>query len=191
MKFNEKNLTGMVRKKKSPKEEKHFLGASEYQDGFWLYYDKFSIVKVHSDTLTDNQKAKNDYSEDYQERYLKMYRDTVEQLIGNEDTICSIVQKSVDEDFTIQCPYFEGPVRKNSPVRIFALQTNGGEMVILNKDFVEPLLKYNPTFYCINRRSPVIMTFENTDCSAVLMPCDVSDDTREKIMKELDFPNKT
>ena len=191
MKFNEKNLTGMVRKKKSPKEGKHFLGASEYQDGFWLYYDDFSIVKVHSDTLTDNQKAKNDYGEDYQKRYLKMYRDTVEQLIGNEDTICSVVQKSVDEDFTIQCPYFEGPVRKDSPVRIFALQTNDGEMVLLNKDFVEPLLKYNPTFYCISRRSPVIMTFENTDCSAVLMPCFVTDDTREKIMKELDFPNKT
>ena len=191
MKFNEKNLTGMVRKKKSPKEGKHSLGASEYQDGFWLYYDNFSIVKVHSNTLTDNQKAKNDYSEDYQERYLKMYRDTVEQLIGNEDTICSVVQKSADEDFTIQCPYFEGPVRKNFSVRIFALQTNGGEMVLLNKDFVEPLLKYNPTFYCISRMSPVIMTFENTDCSAVLMPCFVTDDTREKIMKELDFPNKT
>ena len=190
MKFNEKNLTGMVRKKKSPKEEKHSLGASEYQDGFWLYYDKFSIVKVHSDTLTDNQKAKNDYSEDYQERYLKMYRDTVEQLIGNEDTICSVVQKSVDEDFTIQCPYLDGLTRKNFSVRIFVLQTNGGEMVLLNKDFVEPLLKYNPTFYCISRKSPVIMTFENTDCSAVLMPCDVPDDTREKIMKELDFPNK-
>lgn len=191
MKFNEKNLTGMVWKKKFPTERKHFLGASEYQDDFWLYYDNFSIVKVHSNTLTDNQKAKNDYGEDYQERYLKMYHDTVEQLIGNEDTICSIVQKSVDEDFTIQCPYFEGPLRKNSPVRIFALQTNGGEMVLLNKDFVEPLLKYNPTFYCISRRSPVIMTFENTDCSAVLMPCVVTDDTREKIMKGLDFPNRT
>ena len=188
MKFNEKNLTGMVRKKKSTKEGKHSLGASEYQDGFWLYYDNFSIVKVHSDTLTDNQKAKNDYSEDYQERYLKMYHDTVEQLIGNEDTICSVVQKSVDEDFTIQCPYFEGP---DSPVRIFVLQTNDGEMVLLNKDSVEPLLKYNPTFYCISRRSPVIMTFENTDCSAVLMPYDGPDDMREKIMKELDFPNKT
>lgn len=191
MKFNEKNLTGMVRKKKSPKEEKHYLGASEYQDGFWLYYDDFSIVKVHSDTLTDNQKAKNDYSEDSQERHLKMYHDTVEQLIGNEDIICSIVQKSVDENFTIKLPYFERLTCKDFPVRIFALQTNGGEMVLLNKDFVEPLLKYNPTFYCISKRSPVIMTFENTDCSAVLMPCDAPDDTREKIMKELDFPNKT
>lgn len=191
MKFNEKNLTGMVRKKKTPDEEKHLMGASEYQNGFWLYYDKFSIVKVHSDTLTDNQKAKNDYSKDYQERYLKMYHDTVEQLIGNEDIVCSIVQESVDKDFIIKFPYFERLMVKDLSVRIFVLQTSGGEMVLLNKDLIEPLLKYNPTFYCLNRKAPVMMTFESTDCSAVLMPCDAPEKEREKIMKKLDFPNKT
>ena len=191
MKFNEKSLTGMVRKKKSKNEGKHFLGASEYQDGFWLYYDKFSIVKVHSDTLTDNQKAKNDYSEDYQERYLKLYHDTVEQMIGNEDTVCNIIQESVDKDFITKLPYFDRLMCKYFTVRIFVLQTSGGEMVLLNKDLIEPLLKYNHTFYCVNMKAPVIMTFENTDCSAVLMPIFMEDKEREVIMRKLDFPNKT
>lgn len=191
MKFNEKSLTGMVRKKKSKNEGKHFLGASEYQDGFWLYYNKFSIVKVHSDTLTDNQKAKNDYSEDYQERYLKLYHDTVEQMIGNEDTVCNIIQESVDKDFIIKLPYFDKLMCKYFTVRIFVLQTSGGEMVFLNKDLIEPLLKYNPTFHCVNMKAPVIMTFENTDCSAVLMPIFMADKDREVIMRKLDFPNKT
>lgn len=191
MKFNEKSLTGMVRKKKSKNEGKHSLGASEYQDGFWLYYDQFSIVKVHSDTLTDNQKVKNDYDEVLQERYLKLYHDTVEQLISNEDSVCNIIQESVDKDFITKLSYFDKLMCKYFTVRIFALQTSGGEMVILNKDLIEPLLKYNPTFYCVNMKAPVIMTFENTDCSAVLMPIFITDKERKVIMRKLDFPNKT
>lgn len=191
MKFNEKSLTGMVRKKKSKNEGKHSLGASEYQDGFWLYYDQFSIVKVHSDTLTGNQKAKNDYDEVLQERYLKLYHDTVEQLISNEDSVCNVIQESIDEDFITKLSYFDKLMRKYFTVRIFVLQTSGGEMVILNKDLIEPLMKYNPTFYCVNMKAPVIMTFENTDCSAVLMPIFMADKEREVIMRKLDFPNKT
>lgn len=191
MKFNEKSLTGMVRKKKSKNEGKHSLGASEYQDGFWLYYDQFSIVKVHSDTLTDNQKAKNDYDEVLQERYLKLYHDTVEQLISNEDSVCNVIQESVDKDFITKLSYFDKLMCKYFTVRIFVLQTSGGEMVILNKDLIEPLLKYNPTFYCVNMKAPVIMTFENTDCSAVLMPIFITDKERKVIMRKLDFPNKT
>lgn len=191
MKFNEKSLTGMVRKKKSKNEGKHSLGASEYQDGFWLYYDQFSIVKVHSDTLTDNQKVKNDYDEVLQERYLKLYHDTVEQLISNEDSVCNVIQESVDKDFITKLSYFDKLMCKYFTVRIFVLQTSGGEMVILNKDLIEPLLKYNPIFYCVNMKAPVIMTFENTDCSAVLMPIFITDKERKVIMRKLDFPNKT
>lgn len=191
MKFNEKSLTGMVRKKKSKNEGKHSLGASEYQDDFWLYYDQFSIVKVHSDTLTDNQKVKNDYDEVLQERYLKLYHDTVEQLISNEDSVCNVIQESVDKDFITKLSYFDKLMCKYFTVRIFVLQTSGGEMVILNKDLIEPLLKYNPTFYCVNMKAPVIMTFENTDCSAVLMPIFITDKERKVIMRKLDFPNKT
>lgn len=151
--LNEKVFTKLVRLKKA-RYNKIKTGAIQYDDSHYLFTDGIIVAKVKEKTLTEKMKTISDFNEEQLRQVEKIFRDYEEKNLDEEEL--ELVKLS-NFDFC------ERPmVVEKRLAELYILRGKGnGVLTFLNRDFVDPLLPYNPKFYATKDFSPVVIKIGN------------------------------
>ncbi len=175
--LNEKVFTKLVRLKKA-KYNKIKTGAIQYDDSHYIFTDGIIVAKVKEKTLTEKMKTVSDFDEGQMRQVERIFKEYEEQNLDEEEL--ELIKLS-NFDFC------ENPTAAEKRLEtLYILQGKGnGVFTLLNKDFVDPLLPYNPKFYATRDFSPVAVKIGNK-LYALICSVKPSDEIIEEIRKDLE-----
>ena len=170
--LNEKVFTKLVRLKKAMHNNKIKTGAIQYDDLHYLFTDGIIVARVKEKTLTEKMKTVSDFKEEHLRQVKKIFRDYEEKNLDEEEL--ELVKLS-NFDFC------ERPMAVEKRLaELYILRGKGnGVLTFLNRDFVDPLLPYNPKFYATEDFSPVVIKIGNKIYALI---CSVKPD--DEVIKE-------
>ena len=172
--LNEKVFTKLVRLKKPEHNNKIKTGAIQYDDSHYIFTDGIIVAKVKEKTLTEKMKTVSDIDEEKLRKIEKLFRDYEETNLDEEE-----LELLTDYNLFIS-PYYK------QDKFIYVLKGKGnGVIIYLNRDFVDPLLPYNPKFYATKDFSPVVVKIGN-QMYALICSIRPSDSLIEKVRKDLE-----
>lgn len=171
--LNEKVFTKMIRLKKPEYHNKVKTGAIQYDDSHYLFTDGIIIARVKEKTLTEKMKTVSDFDEKQLRQVEKIFRDYEEKNLDEEEL-------ELLTDYNLHySPYYK------QDKFLYVLKGNGnGAITYLDRNFVDPLLPYNPKFYATVEFSPVVVKIGNK-MYALILPIRPSDSIIEKVRKDL------
>lgn len=164
--LNEKIFTKMIRLKKLEYGNKVKTGAIQYDDSHYLFTDGIIVAKVKEKTLTEKMKTISDFNE-------KQLRQEEKNLDEEELELLT--------DYNL---YFSPYYKQDKFVYVLKGKSNG-VISYLDRNFVDPILPYNPKFYATEDFSPVAVKIGNK-MYALIHSIRPSDSIIKKIRKDLE-----
>lgn len=172
--LNEKAFTKMIRLKKPEYGNKVKTGAIHYDDSHYLFTDGIIVAKVKEKTLTEKMKMISDFNEKQLRQVEKIFKDYEEKNLDEEEL-------ELLTDYTL---YFSPYYKQDKFVYVLKGKSNG-VILYLDRNFVDPILPYNPKFYATEDFSPVAVKIGNK-MYALIHSIRPSDSIIKKVRKDLE-----